>query len=660
MTLRHTKQTFGAVAWATLIALVAALTNYPELWPWAVEYPRDAIVPLREWINGSVKWLINDLSFGLFSFKELTRGISWLLGQPMLFAKGLLVTGYEFDIGGLGIRIPSISWVAIVGIAALMGHFARNWKLAGLLGILFLYLVVFGHWESAMLTVSSILVAVPLGAAGGLLLGLFAYRSRRFELVLRPLLDLMQTVPAFAYLVLVVTFFGFGPIAAVVATVIFAMPPMVRVTTLALKQVDEGIVEFAHMAGCSRRQLTWKVIIPAALPGLMIGVNQVIMLSFSMVIIASMIGAGGLGYDVLRALKSLEIGKGFEAGIAITFLAIALDRFGQALATRSSHTHRPVARSIILRYPHLALALVLVVGATAASALVPVLELYPGTFTLTTGDLWDRLVSWINLNLYDVISTIKSAIVVNVMMPFKRFLLSLPWLGIVLLLGFAAYRLAGFRLAALVIALATFIAAVGLWEKSILTVYLTGISAFFAASMGIPIGIYGAVNDRAHRVISVVTDFLQTLPAFVYLIPVVMLFAIGDFSAMIAVVVFAVAPAIRYTDHAIRRVSPDFVEAARAAGSTRRQILWKVELPLALPGIMLGINQTIMMAISMLIITALIGTRDLGQETLLAMNKGDAGLGISAGLCVAFIAIISDRLIAAWVIRRKKTLGLPV
>jgi glycine betaine/proline transport system permease protein len=137
-----------------------------------------------------------------------------------------------------------------------------------------------------------------------------------------------------------------------------------------------------------------------------------------------------------------------------------------------------------------------------------------------------------------------------------------------------------------------------------------------------------------------------------------MLFRVGDFSAMIAVVAYSLVPVIRYTDHGIRQVPSSIVEAATVAGCTRRQILWKIQLPLALPEIMLGVNQTIMLGLSMLVITALVGTRDLGQEVYMALTKADTGRGLVAGLCVAFIAIISDRLIMAWSTERKKVLGL--
>ncbi|MBT4890826.1 MAG: ABC transporter permease subunit, partial [Rhodospirillales bacterium] len=191
-----------------------------------------------------------------------------------------------------------------------------------------------------------------------------------------------------------------------------------------------------------------------------------------------------------------------------------------------------------------------------------------------------------------------------------------------------------------------------------ITVYLCGTSVLIAGAIGIPLGILAALNDRFHRIIQVVVDTLQTLPSFVYLMPVVMLFRVGDFAAMLAVVAYAIAPAVRYTDHGIRRVSPHLIEAAIATGCTPRQILWKVRLPIALPEIMLGLNQTIMMALSMLVITALVGTRDLGQEVYIALTKADSGRGLVAGLCVAFIAIIADRLINAWSAKRKEELGI--
>jgi glycine betaine/proline transport system permease protein len=162
----------------------------------------------------------------------------------------------------------------------------------------------------------------------------------------------------------------------------------------------------------------------------------------------------------------------------------------------------------------------------------------------------------------------------------------------------------------------------------------------------------------ANRILGIIVDTLQTLPSFVYLIPVVMLFRVGDVTAMIAIVLFAVAPAIRYTSHGIRQVPTQLVEAATAMGCTRRQLLWRVQLPLALPEILLGINQTILLALSMLVITALVGTRDLGQEVYIALTKADPGRGVVAGLAIAFIGITADRLMSAWARRLRQGMGL--
>ena len=220
------------------------------------------------------------------------------------------------------------------------------------------------------------------------------------------------------------------------------------------------------------------------------------------------------------------------------------------------------------------------------------------------------------------------------------------------------WRLGGARLAILCSAMVLAIASLGLWEKAMISVYLVGASVFLACLIGIPIGILSARNDRLHSIVQVIIDTLQTLPAFVYLIPVIMLFSVGDFSAMVAVVLYSVVPAIRYTDHGIRSIRADMIEAPVMMGCSRLQIIRRVQLPLALPDIMLGVNQTLMMALSMLVITALVGTRDLGQETLIALSKVDPGRGLVAGICVAFIAITADRLITAWANKRKQELGL--
>jgi len=595
----------------------------------------------------------------LFTFKDFTRGIAWVVEQPYTLVKSFLSTGFLSGVGSDAVLVfPRVSWVALIAGVMLLGHYARDWKLALLAGACFSYLVVFGQWDSAMVTLSSIIIAVPIGVVGGMALGIAGHRSRAFRAILMPILDLMQTVPVFAYLVPVLLLFGFSPVSAMIATIIYAMPPMVRVTLLALDHITAEVVEAGAMAGCSKRQLLWKVLLPSAKHSLMVGVNQVVMLSLNMVIIASMIGAGGLGYDVLTALRRLKIGEGVEAGVAITLLAIALDRLSQAYANRPQPLHNQAQQGFVARYPHSLLFAGVVVFTWLVGIYVPAMNTYPESWQVTTGAFWGDLVRYINVNFFDVLESVKNFLLLNIMIPFKRFLLSLPWIAVVAMVGLGGWQLGGRRLGLLTASLTTFIAVVGLWSKAMVTLYLCGLSVVIACLIGIPIGIVAARNDRVHRVVSVVIDTLQTLPSFVYLMPVVMLFRVGDFAAMLAVIAYAVTPIIRYTDHGIRHISAELIEASLQAGCTRNQLLRKVQIPLALPHIMLGVNQTIMMALSMLVITALVGTRELGQEVYIALTKADTGRGIIAGVCVAFIAIIADRMIGAWAAKRKREYGL--
>jgi glycine betaine/proline transport system permease protein len=411
------------------------------------------------------------------------------------------------------------------------------------------------------------------------------------------------------------------------------------------------------MTGCTRRQMLWRILLPSAKPTLMIGVNQVIMLTLNMVIIASMVGADGLGYDVLFALRSQKIGVGLETGLAITALAIALDRLSHAAADSKAGLYRP-GTPFHRRHPYLLAGIAALIATTLLSRYIPLFAEVPQQLTISTERRADELVKWININYFDYFEAFRTTLLIYVLNPIKLALLALPWLGAVLIAAYAGWRLRDRNLALLCGVLIAFIAAVGMWDKAMVTVYLCAISAIISCLIGIPLGVIATRSTWFDRVQRVVVDTLQTLPSFVYLIPVVMLFRVGDVTALIAIVAFAVTPAIRYTIHGIRQVPAHLIEAAIAAGCTRRQILWRVQLPLALPEIMLGINQTILFALSMLVITALVGTRDLGQEVYIALTKVDTGRGIIAGLCVAFLGIVADRLLRAGAERFRRRLGI--
>lgn len=646
---RAARHSYYWVLWLALLALAFLLTLHPELFGWAVKYPRALVVPFGKWIGEVVKWCVDHL-------QPFTRALAAIMDAPLRLVQALLAKGFIHN--GQEEIFPRFSWLGVIGAFTLAGFAYGGIRVAVLSFVCFAYVALFGQWDSTMLTLASVIICAPFGVAVGMLLGILAYRVPLIDTwFIRPTLDISQTMPAFAYLVPILLLFGSGPVPALVATIIFAAPPMVRATKLALEQVPEEIQSFADMSGCTRRQKLWRVMVPTAQPLLMVGVNQVIMMTLNMVIIASMIGAGGLGYDVLMALRQLDVDKGLVAGSAIIVVAVSLDRISAA-AAKKTFLPLPPGASFRQRHPYLILSVLWLAVTTLLGFVLPAFAHIPPEWTVKSGTTFMDLVKWINVNFFDTIDAGRTWLLLNFLNPIKAFLVDLPWVFVVSAIGLLGYQLAGWRLALLVTLLMLFCAVTGLWEKTMITVYLCSISALIAAVIGMALGAWGARNEALNRVLVVVVDTLQTLPGFVYLIPAVMLLRIGDVAAMIAIVLFAVAPAIRYTTHGIRQVPPHLLEASAAMGCTRRQMFWRVQLPLALPEIMLGINQTVLMALSMLVITSLVGTRDLGLEVFVSLAKADGGRGIVAGLCVAFLGIVADRLIVAGARRTRRRLGL--
>ena len=612
-------------------------------------YPAELVIPFKEWIAAAMNWL-------KVNFTWFTRSLTAIVDVPLRFAFNLLAKGFKFGSGEAAWTLPRLSWLGIVLTMAYLGYIAGGRKLAALCGLSFLALAVFGVWDNAMLTLGLIVICVPFCVVTGLLIGIWAYRSPRVnQWLISPSLDLMQTIPTFAYLIPMLLLFGSNPVSALLATGLFATPPMVRATVLGLNKVPQEIKDFADMAGCTKRQKLWRVLVPSAKPSLMIGVNQVIMLALNMVIISSMIGAGGLGYDVLLALRALKIGQAMEAGLAIVLIAIVLDRLSQAFAHRSPDA--APREGLWSRHGNLLIVLAMLVATTLAALAVPALDKLPEAMTITTAPYWKAGVDWMTQNLFDTIEAVRVFLLLYFLNPLRAFFESLPWAGVLLILAALGWRIGGTGLAVLVGLLGFFAAATGLWVPAMQTLYLAGASTLVACALGIPIGLWASRSDRVSAIVTPIIDTLQTIPSFCFIIPVVMLFRVGDVTAMIATVAFAIVPAIRYTNHGIRQVPQQLIEAGQVSGCTRWQLFRHVQLPVAMPEILLGINQTILLALSMIIICAMIGTRDLGQEIFKALAKADSGRGLVAGLVIAFIGIIADRLITAWVHKTRARRG---
>lgn len=644
--------------WIVAVVILAVIILpylLPDVLSWARAYPGALVVPVADWLKAALLWLVRDLDFGLFTFQELTRAIAAVFAWALAVPNAIFASGITFGEGDAAWHIPRLSWLGILLATTLWGWALGGFRLALLGFISFGYIALFGQWDSAMATLALVVLAVIIGVAAGLGLGILAYRTPRVERAVVALLDFMQTIPTFAYLVPLVFLVGVGPVSGLLATILYAMPPMVRVTMLALKQVPVELDELGRMAGCTPRQSLWKVLVPSARDSLLVGVNQVIMLTLNMIIIAAMVGSGGLGFDVLNALRAPNgLGKGLEAGLAVVAMAIVLDRMSRAVVEM-----RPLHGEAERRRRRLFWLGLIVLGlATLLSVAIPELEALPKDWRVTTGPMWSDFVSWVNTNIFATADAFRTFLLLTLLVPLKNFMIGFPWLGLVVLVGAAGWAMGGYRFALLLGALILFVPLVGLWERGMTTIYLCGISSILAILIGVPLGVLGSRSEAMHRFLGAVCDTLQTLPAFVYLLPVVMLFRIGDVSALVAIVLYAVVPAIRFTDHGLRRVPPSLIEASTMAGCTRWQRLLKVELPYALPEILLGVNQVIMMALSMLVVSSFVGTNDLGKQIQVAISQADPGKGLVAGLAIAFIGIIADRLIHRWAMARKQRMGL--
>lgn len=631
---------------ALVMALTALVCAIIVLWgpAWLSVVPDWLVFPVSDVVGDSLTWFAREASIGDLTVQQITRLFAELIDRPIEGVVTVLAKGL-FSGRGLNVTqsVPPLSWLAIGGAAAIVAYRFGGWRLTLTTVVSVAFLVCFGLWQNAMVTLSSVLVSVLLATVIGLALGIWSFRSENVENVTRAVMNVMQTVPIFSYLIPTLLLFGYGPSAALVATVVYALPPMVHNTVLALKSVPAETIECGRMAGCTRRQLLWQVQLPTALAKLAVGLNQVIMMTLNMVIIASMIGAGGLGFDVLSALRKLDIGAGLEAGMGIVALAVVLDRISQAAAQRAAHgRHRQPGQ-----WPLWRLVALWIVVATGIALFFEPAQTWPSAYVVSTAGFWNDLVSWINRELYDGLNAFRSFALLEVMRPIRDALAAAPWSLMVVLIGLIAWGIGGARLALYCCALALAIVVTGYWGPAMNSVYLILIAVSLAVLFGFPIGFWLASRPRLQGAANLVLDTLQTLPTLVYLLPAVMLFRIGDVSAVIAITLYALAPAVRYAMVGMSQVPHARLEAASISGCTRWQTLIWVRLPAALPTLLIGINQTIMMAFSMLIIAALVGTKDLGEQILIALNRSIVGQGIVAGLCVACLALIADALLKA-------------
>ncbi|MEM1264579.1 MAG: ABC transporter permease subunit [Pseudomonadota bacterium] len=634
------------VAAAGLLMALHALGALPL---WLQRIPEPLIPPTAEVLDAVFAFVQNDL--GLI---YVTRFIAEGPLEFMLDATANLLYGKR--------RWPNlgpIPWSAIAAAATVLGYYLGGWRMAALAGGTFLWTALIGQWDIAMQTLSVLVVAAPIAALLGLLLGIWAWRAPAVDAALRPILSVLQTLPFFTYLLPAVIFFKVGPTAGAVATIVYAMPPMILMTTLGLQKVSPDVIEAGKMSGCSRRQMLTRVYLPAARTEILVGINQVIMLCLAMVVLTAFIGMPGLGAKLLEMMGSLKLGRAFEIGVTVVLLAVMLDRLSKAWVVKQP-VHFEKGTPWWRRNAFLLAGLGAFTLFYVAGQFVDVLAEISRRQSFSQGRELDAAIKNILAieSVNAVTDWLRWFLNVQILIPFRNALLWIPTPAFILLVTALAYAVGGRRPALWGAVFFTVVAFSGWWDRSVITLYTVISAVVISMLIGIPLGIAAARSERWSNRILLICDTAQTFPSFIYLIPAIMLFGVNDVAVVFAIVIFTTVPLTRYTIEGLRTVPPEILEAADMSGSSRAQKLWSVQLPLALPTMAVGFNQAIIFAFFMVIIAAFIGTQDLGQELQRTLAGADLGKNIVLGLNVSLMALTFDMAVMAWAARRKKALGL--
>jgi len=631
-------------------AVVLTVAQYIGWLPnWMHRLPETAIPNFAMVLDIIFNFVKDDL--GLLTFtRTLTEGLEWLLD----------VSGNIFYGKNRWPNIGPMPWTGLAAIAAVTGYYLGGWRLSLLGGGTMIWTALIGQWTIAMQTMSVLAIAAPLAFVIGLSLGIAAWKYEWVDKTIKPVLSVLQTLPFFTYLLPAVIFFKVGPTAGAVATTIYAIPPMILMTTLGLQKVSSEVVEAGKMSGCSKYQMLRHVYLPSARTEILVGVNQVIMLCLAMVVLTAFIGMPGLGAKLLAMMGSFKLGRSFEIGVTIVLLAVMLDRMSKAWVVKQPE-HFERGTPFWKRHQMLLLGAGLFVGFTLLSLVLPIAAEIGRKQDFSQGKELDNLIKGF-LDIEVVKSTtwfLRAFVNVKILIPFRDFMLSIPTFAFIMLVTAFALSLAGRKQAVLAALFFSLVALSGWWDRAIITLYSVVAAVTIAAIIGLPIGIIAARSERWSTRVLLMCDTAQTFPSFVYLIPAIMLFGITDIAVIFSILIFAMVPLMRYTIEGLRTVPPEMTEAADMSGATRMQKLWNVQLPLALPTMAIGFNQAIMFAFFMVIIAAFIGTQDLGQELQRTLAGTNLGKNFVLGICVSLMALTFDLTIMKWAADKKRALGLP-
>ena len=617
------------LAWALLIGAAAILLYVVFAGQYTLPHDNDAptfarINDIREWIDAN-------------------RNTNIILVVTVSGIRFLITSIFDVFMAVL----HGLSWTGLTTIGGVLGFYIGGWRMAGLMATGFLSFGVLGLWERSVDTLALTLAAVVISLAIGIPLGILAGRSDRFLNAIRPVLDVMQIMPTFAYLAPFALFFLIGPATAAIVTMIYAVPPAIRITALGIRGVPSASVEAATSLGSTSRQLLTKVQLPMARRTIILGINQTIMMALSMVVITALVDAPGLGKNIIKALQQNDVGLAFDAGIAIVIMAIMLDRLTSRASERMDPA-RPGGPVTIRGLSGRSLAVLaagVCVAAVAAGTLFLGGSKFPTELHFSFRLPINSAVQWVAFNLYDVTEWMKNVTTYGLINPIQGVLTSAPWWLVGAVIISIAVLVSGPKPAAIAAVCLVLIVGLEMWEHSMATLTAVLVATAITLLIGLILGIMSARSDRFSAVLRPLLDAAQTMPAFVYLLPAVALFGPTRFTAIVAALIYAVPPVIRLVEIGVRTVPVTVREAAIAAGSTPGQLLTKVELPLARPALLVAANQGIILVLAMVVVGGLVGGGALGYDVVAGFARRDFfGEGLAAGFAIVMLGIMLDRI----------------
>lgn len=552
--------------------------------------------------------------------------------------------------------IPVIGWFGVVALVGFIVYASSNWRTALLSMGLLTACAMLGMWVDTMDTLAMTIGAVLLSLAIALPIGVWAGLNDRVMAFIRPVLDLAQILPTLVYLAPLALVFLIGIAAATIATMIYSIPICVRITAHAIRSLKTGPIEAAESMGSTRMQMLRKVQLPMARRTIILGINQTTLAALSFVVIAALIGAPGLGKPVVEALTIRNVGDGVVAGLAVVFLAIMLDRATTAAVQHSAELP-PEGAALTRRRIGLAAAGI----GTIVAVFVSRYQLWAAVFPeqLIVGDYIaraaDAITEWFTSTLYFLTIGLNEQFTIHVLNRIEGVLADAPWYLTIIAIALLAAIIGGRFVAILSVVLLTAVVLIGLWNDAMVTLTQVLIATAIVMIIGVVLGVMAGRSPRVERALKPFLDAGQTLPAFVYLVPVLALFGPTRFAAIVCGVFYAAPVVVRVVADGVRGVPKEMVEAAVSSGSSTTQVVTKVQLPASKRSLLLGANQGMIFVLAVVVIGGFVGAGGLGYLVIVGQSKPELqGKGLAAGLAIVLLGVVMDRIAQAGARRNEK------